>query len=406
MNKVVRRAAVVAGAALLIFALLFVSSSPTVGVQSRPSAEDLQAARQVWQQLKLAKGGAAKPVRADHPTVAALSTLASDANGRARMNAGLAHGELWGQASIPLPLGLWINASATATGRHTGFPAYRLKVGRLALPMAAGRMVARLALWLLRMRGATLPPLDEMVQNVTIDRDSVTFTVSLPRKTGLVDTVVAASSSGINHELVKQIFCRIAAEQQAEPATTLSELVRRTFARAPTRNPQNYSRASFVALAFAVVGEQARVLAPQAAKRTAQCIFPDQAILLQGRADLAKHWILSAALTSILGSQTAENLGEWKELHDSLPSGSGFSFVDLAADRAGVRTALLALDSRSAIATQEKLSRASDDSMLPISLLEKPEGLSEASFVERFGSLEGENYREAVAAIDRILAQH
>lgn len=127
---------------------------------------------------------------------------------------------------------------------------------------------------------------------------------------------------------------------------------------------------------------------------------------MQGRADLAKHWVLSAALTSVFGPQAAGNLGEWKELDDSLGDGSGFSFVDLAADRAGVQTALLALDRQTAHATKKKLSRATDDYMLPKLLLEAPEGLSNASFVQRFGRLEQKNYVEAVSRIDRILAQH
>jgi hypothetical protein len=115
------------------------------------------------------------------------------------------------------------------------------------------------------------------------------------------------------------------------------------------------------------------------------------------------HWALSAGLTSVFGARAAENLGDWKELDDSLPHGSGFSFVDLAANRSGVQTALLALDRKTAAATKAQLSRATDNYMLPNDLLQAPEGLSDATFVHRFGNLEQRNYREAVSSIDRTL---
>jgi hypothetical protein len=92
-------------------------------------------------------------------------------------------------------------------------------------------------------------------------------------------------------------------------------------------------------------------------------------------------------------------------LDDSRPSGSGFSFVDLAADRASAQTALQAIDTRSARATAADLSRATDDYLLPKALLTAPEGLSDAAFADRFGALDQKAYRDAVSMIDQVLAQ-
>ncbi|MDQ3481832.1 MAG: YfiM family protein, partial [Pseudomonadota bacterium] len=170
-------------------------------------------------------------------------------------------------------------------------------------------------------------------------------------------------------------------------------------------NPEEYNRASFVAISLAVVGRRAEALLPQGAELRNKCAVPVGVVRLQRRVDLAMHWALSAGLTSIFGARAAENLGDWKELDDSLPQGSGFSFIDLAANRSGVQTALLALARPTAAATKEQLSRATDDYMLPKALLEAPEGLSDASFVQRFGNLEQRRYREAVSRIDRTLSQ-
>lgn len=400
----VRRIAIGVAATLLILALLFLSLQPTVGIQTRPSTEDIQAARQVWQQVKLARGATTK-VRVDGRMVLGLAAIARDATGLPRIGAALAEGELQARASIALPLGFWINTSAAARGDYEGFPPFSLKVGRVTLPKAAARPMANLARWFLRMKGATIPPLDEFVQNVSIGPDHVSAKVKLPTKTGLVDEVRAAASREISQELVGALFCQLATAQRKELAPKLPELVRRVFAIGSRESVEEFNAAAFVALSLAVTGERAEMLLPRGAEIRKRCPFPAGEVRLQGRADLAKHWVLSASLTSIFGAETAENLGEWKELDDSRADGSGFSFVDLAADRAGVGTANLALDPATAAATKDQLSRATEEYMLPAVLLQAPEGLSDASFVARFGSLEQNPYREAISQIDRILAQ-
>jgi hypothetical protein len=371
-----------------IFTLLFISPRPTVPLKERPSAQDIDAARQLWQQLKLARGQTAAEVRVNNRIITGLSPIARDATGIRRIDAKLSDGELRARASLPLPLGLWLNASASATGHHSGFPRYKLEVGRISLPTAVGRLIAELARTTLRMRGSTIPPLDELVQNISIERDQVLARVNLPDETGLVDAAIAISSRDLNPALVEEILCEIADAQRADPTQNLSELIRRTFSKGPAVNTEEYNRASFVAISLAVVGRGAEALLPEGRELRKKCAVPGGALRLQRRADLAMHWALSAGLTSVFGARAAENLGDWKELDDSLPQGSGFSFVDLAANRAGVQTALLALDRQTAAETKDQLSRATDDYMLPSALLQAPEGLSDATFVERFGNLD------------------
>ena len=60
-----------------------------------------------------------------------------------------------------------------------------------------------------------------------------------------------------------------------------------------------------------------------------------------GRHDLAQHFTVSAAVTVSAGSGLGNAVGLFKELDDSR-GGTGFSFDDLLADRAGVRLAELA----------------------------------------------------------------
>jgi hypothetical protein len=307
---------------------------------------------------------------------------------------------------MSLPMGLWLNVSVGATGSPRGFPPLEVRVGALDFPTGSGRLLANLTRYALQLRGAEIPPLDDVVQSFRIEGDQLLATVRLPSDTGLVDELIAARSIGVSPELVTTIFCRLAAAQNAAPVRSLPWLVRRGFAERPRGNAEEHNGAVFVALSLAVAGEQTERLIPHGGELRKKCPIEDQPMLLQGRGDLAKHWALSAALTSVLGPDAANSLGEWKELQDSLPDGSGFSFVDLAADRAGVQTARSAIAPSTAVTAAEELSRATDEYMLPNALVRAPEGLSEAAFVDRFGSLDETGYRKAVSHIDQTLRQH
>ena len=60
---------------------------------------------------------------------------------------------------------------------------------------------------------------------------------------------------------------------------------------------------------------------------------------MRGREDWARHYALSAALAVLEHPLVSDAAGLMKEELDALTHGSGFSFGDLAADRAGVRFA-------------------------------------------------------------------
>ena len=91
------------------------------------------------------------------------------------------------------------------------------------------------------------------------------------------------------------------------------------------------------------VGDFAQ-LSPARPRQVPTAVVPT---LIYGRQDWPKHWALSAAIAVGAGMQLSEAAGEWKELADSLArqsrfaiaDPSGFSMADLAADRAGFRTA-------------------------------------------------------------------
>ncbi len=115
------------------------------------------------------------------------------------------------------------------------------------------------------------------------------------------------------------------------------------------------------------------------AERTARLRVLGQPTML-GRRDLAQHFVVSAFLSSRLNAAAADAAGLAKELSDAA-RGNGFSFADLAADRAGIALATR-LPADPALLGRLASSFRVADFMPPISGL--PEGLSAVEFREQY----------------------
>jgi len=124
-------------------------------------------------------------------------------------------------------------------------------------------------------------------------------------------------------------------------------------------------------------------------------------VYLYKRVDMAKHFIGSAALTASGSGYLAHRLGVEKELRDSR-IGSGFSFIDLAADRAGMHFGELATASpESARIMQKAMSEISGYQAFMPEVRDLPENLDHDEFIRRFGSIYSQNYQNLLQQIDR-----
>jgi uncharacterized membrane protein (Fun14 family) len=128
-------------------------------------------------------------------------------------------------------------------------------------------------------------------------------------------------------------------------------------------------------------------------------------ITLRGRHDLARHFWVSAALSVVSNEANATTIGKAKELMDSGPGGSGFSFVDMAANTAGIRLAVLATKNEiKAIEMRTRIQQTDDslDICPPIDGL--PEGMNAEQFQMQYGGIGGEGTRKLFADIrERVL---
>ncbi|MDP1665921.1 MAG: hypothetical protein Q8L79_12450 [Methylobacter sp.] len=124
------------------------------------------------------------------------------------------------------------------------------------------------------------------------------------------------------------------------------------------------------------------------------------AAFLYKRIDLAQHFIGSAALTASVNKQAAQIAGEEKELSDA-HGGSGFSFIDLAADKAGTRFGEMATSSpENARKMQKAMSRIKDYSDFMPDPRDLPEHMNEVDFKQRFESVNSPVYQEISKQID------
>lgn len=124
-------------------------------------------------------------------------------------------------------------------------------------------------------------------------------------------------------------------------------------------------------------------------------------VLLRGRYDLAQHFSISAATAAKGGSGLSHLVGLAKELSDA-DGGSGFSFPDMLANRAGIRFAELATDSADSALHVRRMARAglTEADIMP-SPEGLPEGMQQAVLVRTIGTPSSPGYDRLIEHIDR-----
>ncbi|MCW8090541.1 hypothetical protein [Alteromonas sp. ASW11-130] len=136
-----------------------------------------------------------------------------------------------------------------------------------------------------------------------------------------------------------------------------------------------------------------------------RALKPASPALLGGRNDLARHFIISAALKVLSEQGVSLAIGEFKELMDRAMGGSGYSFVDLMADIAGVKFANIATHPTTATRLQEIIGETFDEKMLLPSYEGLPEGLNKSQFEADYDRVDSTAYRKRVNEIERRLAE-
>lgn len=302
--------------------------------------------------------------------------------------------------ALPLlaPFGRWLNLELRL--RETAaLPAIEAaRIGRLPLPAA---LVERLAPGLAARAGlaAEARLAAEVVQRVRFAPQLVLVHYAWPGDGR--QRVMATLLRPEDHARLRPYHLRIVElAARAEPAwqapladllVPLFELARQRSAESADAAAEN--RAALVALTLYATGRGAGSVLPADWPRARPL-----RLLLAGRDDFPLHFLVSATLVAEGSSPLSQAIGLYKEVTDAR-SGSGFSFNDMAANRAGTRFGELAVRSPARLQALVAAGLAERDFMPEVADL--PEFLSQAELQRRYGGVGAPAYNALVAEIER-----
>lgn len=410
--------------ALLILSIggliaLSLQSEPLVAEAPRL---DSRSADEAWRVLRRIVVTAAKAtddvtLSISKPEIDGLLALASRGIPFMNARAELGQDAVMVHATLALPqnpFGRYLNLKAGLLESRQGLILAPMSAGRLEMPGAAAVFLARGSLDLLLGEGSGGIVLD------TIDRVSVEarqVAVHLNHDPRMVarlkswDERLAEVRDRVqplgDPATVRVYFARLidmarqAGSGRGQLAAGLSAVFALARERSATNDPATENQAAILALA-GFYGEESilRLVGPVITEDLRSKLPRGRIALVAGREDLPKHYLISAALQIVSTSGMSHAVGELKELLDTGKGGTGFSFVDLAADRAGVRLAEVALSRDTARKLQEKLAA----NLAEATFFPPTAGLQEwmplATFEQRYGSIEDNRYKAVVKDID------
>ncbi len=327
--------------------------------------------------------------------------------------------ELSGTFQLPQnPLGNYLNAELILSPSVQGFHIDQAKLGNISLSDAAARFLMGLGLDFIFGQGEGDYLLDA-VQSVRVEGKRIDVDLkAIPRMNQLVQQMrgrVRLVRDEIrpmgDPKQVRVYYRRIMALSEYAPrdeALSLAYYISRLFKIAAEAGGDAADENRSAILALGIYFGSWRVEQMIGTVRTEEMLAHERltkGVGLAGRRDLRLHFIISAALEIAAKSGISHAIGEFKELYDARAGGSGFSFADLAADRAGVRFAEVATDPKTAGEFQRHLSENASEAQFFPEISALPEGLSQARFEAYFVNVEGTRYLALVDGMDRCLSR-
>ena len=302
-----------------------------------------------------------------------------------------------------LPMGIYLNLETELAESGSSAEVDSLRLGRLAIPgWLANWLIPRLLATVIE--EADLRSFRHAIKKVSINDDRVALTYEW--QADLPDKLRTALLPAEDQERLRVYQQRLTEVSRSLKAANVSlielfvPLLSLADERSNGADGVAENRAVILLLAVYVNGQDLTSIVPSA-KSWPRPHKHD--VLLNGRADLAKHFIVSSALAAKAGGPLSDAVGLYKELADAR-EGSGFSFNDIAADRAGTRFGEYAANADSARKLQRRArSEFSENDVMPATQ-DLPEFMPEREFVRRFGGIDAPAYNQMMAKIERRIA--
>ncbi len=359
--------------------------------------------------------GETRTVRLTAAELDQLVAWAASVGVGARTAVRLEPGGVSGVASFRVPrTGRWLNVAASTRVRiekgRLSAAEPRLRVGRLTVPPLLLDTLAPFVVAGLR-GDRDLRRVLPAVERLALAPEGATLSygpVDMPR--GLVARLVwGEEASGTQRDALHAYVDRLLEVLPAAPQgdARFARALEASFALARARSASGLAleenRAALLALGI-VLGHPrlARAVGERLDDRRSDLAERVRAeTTVRGRADWTRHFAVSSALTVLSAVAPSDAAGLLKEELDA-DGGSGFSFGDLLADRAGTTLAEVATrDEASAAAVQARLSAGVRvDAVFPPAD-DLPEGIPDAELQARYGGVGGPLYRQLAEEIER-----
>jgi hypothetical protein len=382
--------------------------APSVVRSVKLTPQDVEKAKRIIAQHdpRKARSGRPRTVTIGEQDLDLMLNYAASRIGKGAARATLGPGTVRLQASAEIPqspFGRYLNVDAAL--RETGtVPRFEhLKIGRLPVPAA----VADYALQegLRRMAATDHGSLAaDIVQDASIADGRLTVTYVWRSefedraRNVLLPAADQARLRAYHDRLVEAVAT---APRKVSLAALMPVLFQTALERSAGGDVRVENRAAIFVLALYTNGTGLANIVPGAAQ------WPKavrRTVTLAGRDDFPKHFLISAAIAAEAGTPLADAIGLHKEIDDSR-GGSGFSFNDIGADRAGTRFGEVASQSpeRARQLAQAIAAGVAESDFMP-DVADLPEFMSEAEFKRRYGGIDGPGYKDMMAKIEARVA--
>ncbi len=396
------------GLGLLV--LLALEPAPTVKVADALTHQDIERARTIIAQhnpYRLKAGTLQRLTLSEKDlTLAANYLIKNTGSGGAVIK--LLPGKLNLRASIRLPenpINPYINLQLFIAETQGKTTVSELHVGKIPVPgRLADLVLIEIVRYLLHTEERAL--IKEMIKKLTFLNG--TMQIVYRWQPELIATIKSRLISPQESDRIRSYYSKMA-ELTRQPGlrhrTSLMYIMRPLFAYARQRSingdPVAENRAALTVLAAYVIPRAFNALMP----KVSDLPQPRRFILtLDRRKDFAEHFVGSAALAATGDAKLADAVGLYKEVAD-FKRRSGFSFTDLAADRAGARFGEIATASAGqARQVQQLLASGAQERDLMPRVDDLPENMTAREFKQRFKEIGSPAFNRLKQQIEQRIA--
>lgn len=312
-------------------------------------------------------------------------------------SARIASGKLLVRATLPLPgMPRYLNLELTLAQRGDVLAPAAMRLGALPVPAAiSGKIVA--GILALSPYSEELAAARDLLDSAHLEGGSLALRFTW-RGAAIERAMVGATGQGVDNRVLDIYRAHLNQVRGGDFAVLLGEAFALAKRRSGDHDPILENRASLTVLAESILGGKL------VSRRGAVNLKQRGGIRLAGRADFSQHFALSAFIAATGGEGLSDMAGLYKELKDA-QGGSGFSFTDLAADRAGSHLGEASTrSSASARKIQNRLAGTRDSGLFFPTVNDLPEFMSPAEFQRRFGGVGKPAYARMMEEIEKRVA--